>query len=153
MRKPAPPARPRSRATPKPPAASLEQGETSFHLQAAALLRLGVPPGAGFWFHVPNQGKRSLATGQLFKAMGLLPGMTDLVLVAKVPNGSQFVGCVGFLELKVGTGKLSRDQETFRDLCLGLGIPWGVARTLAEVEAFAREFYAAFGLKFRATAS
>lgn len=152
MRKPAPSARPRSRGAPRPkvPAPT----ETAFHLQAAALLRLGVPAGGGFWFHVPNQGKRSPAVGQLFKGMGMLPGLSDLVLVAAVTlsNGTR-AALVGFLELKAGNGKLSSDQEDFRDLCLALGVPWGEARTLAEVEDFARSFYQAAGLQFRARAS
>lgn len=127
-------------------------GETEFHLMAADLLRRGVPPGRGFFFHVPNQGKRSRATGGLFKGMGMLPGVADLVLVCvTVTPGGGLHGAVAFLELKHGRGKLNPDQETFRDLCQALGVMWGEARTLEEVEAFARRFYEGFGAKFRAT--
>lgn len=115
--------------------------ELEFHLQAMNLLRLGIRPEDGFAFHVPNQGKRSLVTGGLFKGMGMLPGMTDLILVARD-------GRVAFLELKRpdGKGKLRPDQEAFRDRCASLGIKWGSARTLDEVADFARAFY---GLSFR----
>lgn len=127
-------------------------GETEFHLMAADLLRRGVPPGGGFFFHVPNQGKRSVVTGGLFKGMGMLPGMTDLVLAAATDHPTAgHIGAVGFLELKAGKGKLRPDQEAFRDLCHALRIPWGEARTLEEVEAFARRFYEGFGLRFRAS--
>lgn len=122
--------------------------ETEFHLCAADLLRRGVPPGGGFFLHVPNQGKRSRVTGALFKGMGMLPGVTDLILVSGQKGGG---GRVAFLELKHGKGKLRPDQIAFRDMCRVLGIMWGEARTLEEVEAFAREFYAGAGLQFRAS--
>ena len=152
MRKPAPAGRPRSPVRPRTAkAAAPDIGETEFHLQAADLLRRGIPPTAGFFFHVPNQGKRSVQTGALFKGMGMLPGMTDLVLVAAPTlDPPDMTSTVGFLELKVGKGKLSTDQETIRDLCRSMFIPWAEARTLAEVEAFARQFYATFGVTFRA---
>lgn len=145
------PARPR-RARVRPPVHA-PAGETEFHLMAANLLRQGVPPGGGFWFHVPNQGKRSKATAGLFKGMGLLPGVTDIVLVSGQKGGG---GRVAFLELKAKDargreGKLNPAQVEFRDMCRALGIMWGEARTLEEVEAFAREFYAGAGLKFRAS--
>lgn len=145
------PDRPR-RARVRPPVHT-PSGETEFHLMAANLLRQGVPPGGGFWFHVPNQGKRSKATAGLFKGMGLLAGVTDIVLVSGQPGGG---GRVAFLELKAKDakgrdGKLSKPQEDFRDMCKALGIMWGEARTLEEVEAFAREFYEGAGLKFRAS--
>lgn len=149
MRKPAPPARPRSRAIPRLKVPAM--GETEFHLQVANLLRLGVPPGGGFWFHVPNQGKRSKATAGLFKGMGLLAGVTDIVLVSGQPGGG---GRVAFLELKAPTGKcrLREGQEEFRDMCQALGIEWAEENSLAGVEAFARRFYEGAGLKFRASA-
>ncbi len=150
MRKPAPAARPRSRATPRPSVPDM--GETEFHLQAAGLLRLGVPPG-GFWFHVPNQGKRSKATAGLFKGMGLLAGVTDIVLVAgPVMTGAD--GSVAFLELKRpnGKGRLREGQAEFRDMCQALGIAWAEVSSLKGVETFARAFYARHGLTFRATA-
>lgn len=152
MRTPAPAGRPRSPVRPRTAKVAVPAiGETEFHLQAADLLRRGIPPTAGFFFHVPNQGKRSVQTGALFKGMGMLPGMTDLVLVAVIRHPDTVtVAPVGFLELKAGKGKLRPDQETFRDLCQALGIPWAEARTLAEVEAFARDFYLAFGVTFRA---
>lgn len=151
MRKPAPAGRPRSPVRPRSAkAAAPVMGETEFHLQAADLLRRGIPPEAGFFFHVPNQGKRSVQTGALFKGMGMVPGMTDLVLVARPTlDPADMTSTVGFLELKAGKGKLSTDQETVRDLCQSMFIPWGEARTLAEVETFARAFYAPFGVRFR----
>ena len=83
----------------------------------------------------------------------MLPGMTDIVLVASVSlsNGNT-AAFVAFLELKAGKGSLNADQIGFRDLCQALRIPWGEARTLAEVEAFARSFYEGLGLQFRARA-
>lgn len=115
---------------------------------AADLLRRGIPPGAGFFYHVPNQGRRSIAGHMVTKGMGMIPGLSDLVLVAKVATGAE----TGFLELKRpdGKGRLRKGQEDFRDLCQGLAIPWAMAANLQEVEAFARRFYEDRGHAFRA---
>lgn len=111
------------------------------------MLRLGIKPTAGFFFHVANQGKRSPVVGNLFKGMGMLPGVTDLVLVRARPDahGSTQCAFVGFLELKRpdGTGALNKGQVEFRDMCKRLGVPWAEASSLEQVAAFAREFYGA----------
>lgn len=157
MRKPAPPARPRSLATPRPAVRS-GISETEFHLSAARLLRLGVPP-EGFFYHVPNQGRRSIAGHQMTTAMGMIPGLTDLVLAATIPHVSDLalgqtirVTATAYLELKRpdGTGKLRPAQVAFRDFCQARGIPWGEAKSLEEVAAFARQFYESLGLQWKA---
>lgn len=121
------------------------------------MLRLGIKPDAGFFFHVANQGKRSPAVGNLFKGMGMLPGVTDLVLVRSpllVPRPRRIMpegltappsSTVGFLELKRpdGSGALNKGQVEFRDMCKRLGVPWAEASSLEQVAAFAREFYGA----------
>lgn len=109
--------------------------ETEFHLAVANLLRLGIAPGGGFFFHVPNQGKRSRATGGLLKGMGMLTGVSDLVLVPRIPRPA------GFLELKHGDGSLRKGQREFRDMCAAQGFPWAEARDLDEVARFAARVY------------
>jgi hypothetical protein len=118
--------------------------EDPFHFQVCGLLRAGYPTGAGFWFHVPNEGKRSIAGHQKMIAMGMVQGMTDFVLVC--------AGRVAFLELKRpdGKGRLSKKQEDFRDLCKALGLPWTMAEDLEAAEAFIREFVESCGCAFRA---
>jgi VRR-NUC domain len=58
------------------------------------------------WFHVPNGELRDTRTAAKLKAMGLRPGVPDLVLVS--PYGS-----VRFLELKRLGESLSDAQEQF----------------------------------------
>lgn len=87
-------------------------------------------------------------TGVLFKGMGMLPGLSDLVLVAT--NEGRVA--VGFCELKRpdGKGSLSPDQQAFRDLVQGLGLPWRETTTLDGVSAWATEVLGLVGLKFKA---
>lgn len=59
-------------------------------------------------FSVPNEGKRTKTTAGRLKAMGMLPGIADLVLVHD--------GLAFFLEVKMPRGRLSRRQKEFRDL-------------------------------------
>jgi hypothetical protein len=53
-------------------------------------------------FHVPNGGKRSKAEAGRFKALGVVRGIPDLVVIAD--------GRALFLELKATDGRLSPDQ-------------------------------------------
>lgn len=118
--------------------------EDPFHFQVCGLLRAGYPTGAGLWFHVPNEGKRSIAGHQKMIAMGMVPGMTDFVLVC--------AGRVAFLELKRpdGKGRKSKGQEQFQATCEALGLPWACAQSLEEAEAFIRQFVESCGCRFRA---
>lgn len=128
--------------------APTQDAETAFQLQLMQALRLGLPAEA-FAFHVPNQGKRSRLTGLLFKAMGMKPGMTDLVIVV-FQDGRAFCA---FLELKVGKNPLSKDQRDFRDLCSRFGAPWAVAYDLDAALSFVSAFLAGFGLRLRVSVS
>ncbi len=130
--------------------------ETEFHLSVAEYLRRALPPPTWF-FHVPNQGRRSIAGHQVTVAMGMLPGMTDIVLVRNpLPFLDPTGGCpYGFLELKRpdGKGRLSKPQEDFREFCEARAIPWGEAKSLAEVETFVRLWLIRLGLEPRAALS
>lgn len=68
------------------------------------------------WFHPPNEGKRSRMVGVISKAMGLLPGTPDLVVMAK--HTSLLV------EIKTPDGRLNDNQKIFREWCLSTGVPW-----------------------------
>lgn len=73
-----------------------------------------------WWTAFPSGELRTAATGGRLKAMGLRPGMADLVFIS--PNG-QFWG----LELKARGGRLSDSQEAFRHWCHRHGIAYAVA--------------------------
>ena len=73
-------------------------------------------------FHVNNGSKLSKRAAARAKAMGVLPGVADIVVVGPLPN-------VWFLELKSSTGRLSDAQEVFRDAVVALGWEYRVAST------------------------
>lgn len=56
-----------------------------------------------------------------FGQAGLTRGLADLVVMT--PD----IRC-GFIELKTDKGRLSDEQEDFRDICLTCGTPWAMTR-------------------------
>lgn len=78
--------------------------ELSFHLQAWKLIcaykRRDV-----LAFHVPNGEKRDRRTAARLQAMGVRPGVSDFEVIVS--------GRAHFIELKVGTGRLSAEQRVF----------------------------------------
>jgi hypothetical protein len=89
------------------------------------------------WFHVPNGEARNVQTLMKLKAMGVKPGVADLVFIA--PTG------VGFLELKSKKGRMEASQLAFRDSLLPLMLHsrmplwYEVARSVDEALAILRE--------------
>ncbi len=73
------------------------------------------------WFHPPNGGARSKAEAGIFKAMGVMAGVPDLVFTLP-PHGR-----TAFVEIKVPGGKLSPAQITFRNRWERAGALWAVA--------------------------
>ena len=104
---------------------------------AASLLRLNAAPDV-IWFHPPNGEARSARTGGKLKAMGVKPGVPDLVVV--LPGGHAH-----FLELKSARGSLSPHQRVFREDCGINGAPYEVATTPEEVESTLRDWGALRG--------
>lgn len=131
--------------------------ETELQMQCVALLKIAIPPEAGFAFHVPNQGKRTMVGHMLHKAMGMLPGFPDLALVAYLPVERMTTGMVaamGVIELKkpgVADPRklLTEDQIAFRAMCDLRGIPYLCANDAGQVMSWAAGFYHDFGHKFR----
>lgn len=72
------------------------------------------------FFHCPNGEARSEVTGAKLKAMGVLPGVADIVVIT--PGGS-----ANFLELKAPKKTPSPDQITFREACEANGCPYALA--------------------------
>ena len=81
-----------------------------------------------FLFSVPNEavggGKNAALRMSRFKAMGLRPGVTDLVILSQ--------GKVFFMEVKDSTGRLSEHQKRFRDWCFDWGYLWAIVRSSEE---------------------
>ena len=80
------------------------KSELSFHLEAWKLIcaykRRDV-----LALHVPNGERRDRRTAARLKAMGVVPGVSDFLMVV--------AGRTHFIELKAATGRLSADQRVF----------------------------------------
>lgn len=77
------------------------------------------------WFAVPNGEYRSPRTGARLKAMGVVPGVADVVLV--IPPGQAH-----FLELKAAKGRQSAEQREFEEWAASSGAPYAIARSPEE---------------------
>lgn len=126
------------------------RAEEQLHRAAVAHLRASLPA-PWFCFHCPNGGGRSKAEAGILKAMGVLPGIPDLLIIGPQPAQTPD-GIVGYtatrliaIEFKAppkrlkagGTSKaaprLSPAQRA-RQLDLGeCGVPFLVIDDLAEM--------------------
>lgn len=82
------------------------------------------------YFAVPNQrGTRSRTENQILKALGVRPGVSDLVFIYE---GSRAL----FVELKAPgrEARLSEAQQEFCEDCTRLHAPYYVASSLEEVQ-------------------
>lgn len=76
-------------------------------------------------FHVPNGGKRNSVEAAKFKAMGVRPGVPDLMLV--IPRGGYHYLA---LELKVGKNKQTENQKWYQSKMTENGGKYVVIRSL-----------------------
>jgi hypothetical protein len=75
-------------------------------------------------FSVPNGGYRTKSEALRLKSTGLLPGVSDLIILK--PNK------VVFIELKTASGKQSEKQKEFQDKVTLLGFDYFIVRSLDE---------------------
>ena len=98
--------------------------EDTLHIWTAKYLRLSaVCP----WWHVPNQGKRSIQWVMKLKKMGMRAGVPDFCFI--LPP----VGRSAFLELKYGKRGQRIGQEAFQADAEAAGAFYEIARTSDEV--------------------
>lgn len=78
-----------------------------------------------FCFHVPNGENRSAITGARLKRMGVVPGVTDFILIWPARN-------VGFIEVKKPGEKLTPkdNQEVFMNLLIDNGHRYAMCNSL-----------------------
>jgi hypothetical protein len=88
------------------------------------------------WFHVPNGGKRSAVEGAIFKAMGVKPGIPDIIITWLGPDGPLVLA----IELKAGKGKPSDNQVIMMDRLSQCGWIVREARSVVDVLELARQF-------------
>ena len=65
------------------------------------------------FFHVPNGGKRTKAEAGLFKAMGVVSGVPDLII--------SWPGTIAAIELKAGKGSASGAQLEVQERMKAIG--------------------------------
>jgi len=100
--------------------------EEAFQRAVVIMLRRMAPAPGVVWFHVPNGGWRDMATAVKLKAMGVKPGVADLLFF-----GPQLTPLA--LELKWGAGRLSPFQKSFKTAWEGMGYSFVVAHDLNDV--------------------
>lgn len=88
--------------------------------------------------HVPNGGKRSKSEAAVFRAMGVLSGVSDLFL--PVPRAG-FHGM--YIELKALDGKVSKEQKGFLAAVIEQGyfgcVCWGAEDAIEVISRYMRE--------------
>lgn len=87
-------------------------------------------PRDAFFFHVPNGGWRTKAEARILKAMGVVAGVHDLIVLW---DRRAFL-----IELKADDGELSQAQRETHPKIARTGCPSVVAKSLQEVTAFLR---------------
>jgi hypothetical protein len=107
-------------------------------------LRIGLPHG---WIvaHVPNGGKRTKVEGAIFKAMGVVPGMPDIMVMGvrhfdetKPLDAPEPYCC--FFEVKSGRGVITDVQRACHDRLMDLGFHVAVVTSWDQTVQFAREW-------------
>jgi hypothetical protein len=95
-----------------------------------------------FWWHTPNEGKRSPRGGKLLKRKGLLPGVVDVIVWekwAKTDGASPWSCGMGVaIELKAGRNEPTDAQSEFLRRAKARGCLTGVCRTVDEVQEILR---------------
>jgi len=106
---------------------ALDPSETQIQISLVARLRWQCRPGVVF-FHCPNGELRDKRVAAKLKAMGVLPGVADLIFLwaaDRRPSGL-------FLELKRRFGRPEPDQESFAKAIKELGFFYEWTDTLDE---------------------
>jgi hypothetical protein len=87
-------------------------------------LRLAVP--RAVVFAVPNGGYRTRAEAGILKAMGVVAGVSDLVIL--LPDGR-----VAFVEVKAAKGRVSEAQTDFLAAVAGFGHMTAIVRGVSDM--------------------
>lgn len=87
-------------------------------------------------FSVPNGGTRNHVEATQLKATGLLPGVSDLIVIhATYSHEWGLVRRVLFIEVKTETGKQTPQQIEFQERIKALGYDYHVVRSLDQFKA------------------
>ena len=102
------------------------EGQTEEQLQQKCFFwfQNNYPENRGCLFHVPNGGNRSGREGKRFKFIGVVSGVSDLILLV---GGRAFL-----IELKAKGKKQSKEQRAWEHTMILNGFDYYVIDTLAE---------------------
>jgi hypothetical protein len=108
----------------------VKRPEQNTHIAIVRALRLGLPKD---WIvcHYPAGGLRTKREAALLKAMGVIPGIPDIIVFG--PQGQCW-----FQEVKAPNGSLSLAQKAVLAQLNDLGHTFAVVRSLDEALAFGR---------------
>jgi hypothetical protein len=96
--------------------------EERFQAECYQWFHNSFPELRGLLWHVPNGGQRSASEANKFKAIGLVPGVSDLHFF--------YHGKIYFIELKTETGRLSENQVKWIESISSQGAEVAVIRDL-----------------------
>lgn len=85
-------------------------------------------PTALAW-HTPNGGRRGIREAGRFKAMGVLPGVSDWIIIQPKHHYSGLV-----IEFKSEKGKLQDSQRQFMNDIYKRGFAWCIVRSFQEAQ-------------------
>lgn len=83
------------------------------------------------FFHVSNGGARRRIEAAILSGLGVRPGVSDLVLYWRRPEGGMTVAGV---EVKTEEGETTKTQDLFRDRLVHLGGVYVVVRGVDELQ-------------------
>ena len=122
--------------------ASSRHEEEQLQVAVITLLEASRSPGVVYW-HTPNGGKRGIREAVRFKRMGVLAGVSDIII--SLPGGR-----MAYLELKSRRGRVSEEQKAFLAGMEANGHRTGMAHTLGEAACFLSDVGAIRGAKVAA---
>ncbi len=102
----------------------MKRPEQALHQAVYKYIRYAAPK--VLCFHVPNGGWRSKVEAGIFKSLGVMPGVADLLLF--------WPGHMAAIELKAGKGTQTPHQTTFMHMWIYNGGKYSVCRSIDEVE-------------------
>jgi len=101
--------------------------ESDLQIACFKLFRLSFKRLDGYFFAIPNGGRRSLREAARLKKEGVMPGVSDAFLA--IPKNN-YAGL--WIEFKTGTGKQTDYQKTFEKNMLNAGYDYKVVRSIDE---------------------
>ena len=127
----------------------MNHAEQQLQISVVQFIKHALPPEIPQPFHVPNGFLLPGATrqqrdrvGALRKAMGVRPGVADLIFI--LPTGK--MGCI---ELKADKGRLSPEQEKWLASADAMGCWTAVCRSPEDVEDTLRRWIEPFNYRLR----